>query len=67
MTSLRVIIDYTNHRGERSKRNIIPAEVVFAYNDWHPEPQWLLRAYDIKKGEDRHFAMNNIHSWEPAT
>ena len=61
-----VIIDYTNWRGERRKRTIIPMAVYWSKNEYHPEPQWLLRALDWEKREIRDFAMTGIHSWEPA-
>lgn len=61
----RVEIDYTNWRGERSIRTITSGRVKFASNEWHPEPQWLLEAYDWPKGW-RDFAMEDIHSWKPA-
>jgi len=62
-----VIIDYTNYRGERRKRVIIPHGLIFGSTDWHPKPQWLLSAEDVEKEEIRHFAMKDIHSWEAAT
>ncbi len=60
-----VVIDYTNWRGERSERRIIPnmESLWFGFNDWHREAQWLLDAYDVEKGELRTFAMRDIHSW----
>jgi hypothetical protein len=33
----------------------------------HPEPQWILDAWDVEKGVIRSFAMRDIHSWEPDT
>lgn len=59
-----VTIDYTNWRGERSERIIIPLEIVFESNQWHPEPQWLLRAWDVEKKAERLFALQTIHSWD---
>jgi predicted DNA-binding transcriptional regulator YafY len=64
----RVIIDYTNHRGERSEREIIPAETYWVdqgENQYHPRPQYLLHAFDIKKNAWRDFAHSQIHSWKP--
>jgi predicted DNA-binding transcriptional regulator YafY len=60
-----VIIDYTNHRGERRERRILPqpAGVRFDRTPWHPEPQWLLLAWDFEKGAMRDFAMTGIHGW----
>lgn len=58
-----VEIDYTNHRGERALRKIIPKTIEFGSTEWHPTGQWLLNAWDIDKMADRSFAMNQIHSW----
>jgi predicted DNA-binding transcriptional regulator YafY len=58
-----VAIVYTNHRGETDTRRIIPLELVFGSTPYHPEPQWLLRAIALDRGEERHFACSNIHSW----
>jgi hypothetical protein len=60
-----VQIDYTNWKGERAKRRIIPKQFWFGSNEWHPEPQWLLDAYDTEKEVSRTFAMNGIHGWFP--
>lgn len=61
-----VEIDYTNWRGERSKRRIVPFRVVWENNEWHPETQWLLEALDVDKQEHRTFALANVHSLTPA-
>jgi predicted DNA-binding transcriptional regulator YafY len=64
-----VVIDYTNWRGRREKRTIRPRWLWFGSTEYHPEPQWLLCAFDRDKEADRDFAMSGIHSWsapEPA-
>lgn len=66
ITGQIVEIDYTNWRGERAKRHIIPYRVEWSRNEWHPEHQWLLIAFDVRKRESRSFAMANIHAWTPA-
>jgi len=58
-----VLIDYTNWRGVRSIRRIRPLRIVFKNNEWHPKTQWLLEAIDLQKGEERTFALSNIHTW----
>lgn len=58
-----VMIDYTNYRGERRMRRIKPLTIRFDTSDWHPEPQWLLRAVDTEQGATRDFAMKDIHKW----
>ena len=59
-----VTIDYTNYRGERGLRRIIPDQISFGSNEWHPEPQWLMLAYDCEKKAERLFAVRDIHSWQ---
>lgn len=60
----QVIIDYTNHRGERTMRKITPDGMVqFKKTPYHTTLQWILGAWDHSKGEHRDFAMDRIHSW----
>lgn len=63
MNEKRVIIDYTNWRGERAVRIIEPITFYWGKNEFHPEPQWLLEAIDYDKKERRVFAMKCIHEW----
>lgn len=63
--SKEVVIDYTNWRGERSLRIILPVETFFGLNEFHPGEQWLLKAIDVEKNAERVFAMKDIHSWQP--
>lgn len=60
-----VVIDYTNYRGERRLRAILPLGIMYDSNEWHPEAQWMLTALDVEKEEVRTFAMANIHGWHP--
>lgn len=50
-------VRYTNYRGETATRQIRPVRLWFGSTEWHPEPQWLLTAVDMGKGELRDFAM----------
>jgi hypothetical protein len=59
-----VTIDYTNWRGERSLRRIVPEGIYWGSNEWHPKEQWLLDARDLDKRETRAFAVKGIHSWK---
>lgn len=63
--SLAITIDYTNWRGERSQRRILPHSLRYGTNQWHPTEQWLLAAHDLDRDEEREFAMVSIHSWTP--
>ena len=57
-----VLIDYTNWRGERAVREVVPISMKFGANEWHPQEQWMMLAHDIAKDESRWFAMSGIHS-----
>lgn len=58
-----VKIVYTNWKGETAERIIKPIELWFGATEYHQEEQWLLRALDIKKNDERHFAMKDISEW----
>lgn len=60
----KITIDYTNYRGERAERDIIPEKIWFGSTDWHKEEQWLLDAHDMEKDALRNFAMKDIHEWK---
>jgi uncharacterized membrane-anchored protein len=47
---------YTNYRGETAIRRISPISARFGSTEWHPEPQWLLLAFDHDKQAEREFA-----------
>lgn len=65
--TLRVLIDYTNWRGERGERVIEPRHIEFTSTEFHKEPQWILKAWDVDKGAWRDFAMKDVHSWRPTS
>jgi predicted DNA-binding transcriptional regulator YafY len=67
MRTARVVIDYTNYKGERSERLITPQGIRFGSNRWHPDEQWLLQAVDSFKDAERTFALTDIHSWRAAS
>ena len=55
-----VTVTYTNWRDETADRKILPKGVWYGSTEWHPEPQWLLRAVDVDKGENRDFALKDF-------
>lgn len=57
---------YKNYRGEISVRLVRPIMVAFGATSFHPEPQWLLHAWDMKKDAERTFAMKDIGDWSPS-
>lgn len=62
-TSKRIKFKYKNYRNEISWRTIEPIEIRFGSTEWHNEPQWLLRAFDIEKDAEREFAIKDILIW----
>jgi hypothetical protein len=64
--TIAVAIDYTNYRGERAVRIVVPQRIWWGVNDYHDkEPQWFLTARELRRGVERDFAMKDIHSWSP--
>jgi hypothetical protein len=53
-------VTYTNYRGETSEREILPTDIQFKPTEWHPEPQWILGAYDFLKSAHREFALRDM-------
>jgi len=56
-------IDYTNWRGERRIREILPLRLWFGATEWHPTPTYLLKAIDCEDGKTKDFTMGTIHQW----
>lgn len=65
-----VDLDYTNWKGERRTRRILPlvGSIRCAETPWHTPAQWVFDAFDLERdGEPiRTFAMKDVHSWRPA-
>lgn len=57
MTTIRM--KYKNYRNEVSMRTIEPIDMFFGRTDYHPQNQWLLRAYDFEKKQERIFALKD--------
>ena len=51
---------YRNHRGDVTERAVRPLRIWFGKTEWHPTPQWLLRAIDLDKGAESDFAIGEI-------
>ena len=54
---------YRNYRGEISRRRILAGQTMsvrFGTSEYHPEPQLLLKAYDMDKEDWREFAVRDI-------
>lgn len=66
MPGTEVTIGYTNWRGEYSERRIVPRFAWVGKTEWHPEEQWLLRAFDRDKGAVRDFALKDFGDRRPS-
>ena len=54
------VFSYTNWRGKRSTRRVIPRSVWYGASEYHSGQQWFMRAYDIEKQSVRDFALDDI-------
>lgn len=64
-----LVVTYRNWKGETRERRLIPGRAWFGSTEHHPEPQWLLEAFDLETLQTRSFAFAGF-VWpkaEPAT
>ena len=61
----QVLIDYTNYKGERRSRIVVPKKIRFMETPHHKPAQWVLDALDLEKNAIRSYALKDIHSWKP--
>jgi len=52
--------DYINWKGVEGKRTVKILGFYYGSTEYHKELQWLLRAKDLDKGEERIFAMKDM-------
>lgn len=55
--SREIDVEYTNWRGAKRQRRIIPVSIRFGATKWHPQPQWLLSAIDTETNSVKDFAL----------
>lgn len=58
-----VVAYYTNHRGETGLRRFVPHQLWFGWTVWHPEPQWLIIAWDLEKEALRYYALKGFEGF----
>lgn len=58
-----VCFKYKNYKGEIFVRKVKPVEIWFGSTIYHPENQWLLKAFDVDKNDYRNFAIKDIQEW----
>ena len=55
-------LDYTNYQGKRALRRVTPLMLFMGETEHHPAFQWLFKAFDHDKQEERDFSVASIHS-----
>lgn len=66
MTPKTIMLDYTNWRGERRVRAVIPQAMWFGSTIHHPDLQWFMQGLDVARSELRDFALKDVHMIAPA-
>jgi hypothetical protein len=56
----KINFTYTNWRGETSKRRAIVLNLLYGSTEYHPEPQWLLKGFDLDKDAIRIYAIRDM-------
>lgn len=51
---------YKNWRGEYGYRTVMDPVMWYGSTEFHKEPQWMIKAYDVEKDAVRDFAVNDI-------
>lgn len=54
----------TDWKGESGWRRIVPLSIGFEKSKWRPVQHWVLHAFDVDRGEEGSFAMQDIKKWE---
>lgn len=55
-----VSFSYKNYKGKFSRRRAILIGVFWGSNQWHSEPQWLVKGEDLDKKAVRTYALKDI-------
>lgn len=56
----QLVFEYTNWEGKIAIRRVKPIGIWYGKTEWHPKEQWLLKAIDLDKEEERNFAIKDI-------
>lgn len=51
---------YRNYKGVVSERTIVAWKLYWGSTEYHPEPQWILTAWDESKKDYRDFALKDM-------
>ena len=57
-------VEYTNYRGEKAVRTVIPLRHWYGKTEYHNDhDQWLLDVWDVEKDAPRTYALKDISKW----
>lgn len=56
-------VEYTNYRGEKGIRTIVPISFYFGSTEYHPQEQWLVKLWDMDRQAERIYALKEITRW----
>jgi hypothetical protein len=56
-------VEYTNYRGEKGVRTIVPLSFFFGTTEYHPKEQWLIKLWDVDRQAERIYALQEITRW----
>jgi predicted DNA-binding transcriptional regulator YafY len=60
MPGQTIVFRYRNWKGDVSDRTARVISLTYGATEWHREPQWLLKAFDIEKNAERLFALRDM-------
>ena len=65
MIHQRMTVIYTNWKGETRERVIEPVEggLWWGTTEWHPLPQWFIKAIDVETDKVKDFALMGFKEW----
>lgn len=56
----RYTFRFLNYRSEWETRHVIFQGMDYGRNEYYPQKTWLLRCYDLERGEPRSFTLTGI-------
>lgn len=55
-----MLVTYTNHRGEKRERSVVPDCLWYGVSPFHEGPQWFVRVWDNEKSAERDYALKDL-------
>lgn len=62
----RIRFTYKNYKGAVEDRTVYAERIYWGSTEYHPEPQWLLDAWDYSRQAKRSFALKDMTDVQPA-